>query len=219
VQTIIGSASINIGQVTNFTSSVTTIIGNTTIQVGKVSGIFNLNIGGFSGNLTINQFSDNGITSDKIAGLAASKITAGTISATVLLTAPTLNISNGNMHLFIDNYNGILFINTGLRVQITQDSSITANAGLLVTDSSLNAAAVLSPGIIYARAAMGGPASIIAMQAGTGSAGGIYGPYGTRIISNQRQIGPGSPSFGSLANAQSWCQSLLTALQTHGLVS
>ena len=41
---------------------------------------------------------------------------------------------------------------------------------------------------------------------------------GNQII-GLRQTGPGTPSFASFANVQTWCQNLLTALQTHGLVT
>jgi hypothetical protein len=39
------------------------------------------------------------------------------------------------------------------------------------------------------------------------------------IVVQGRQIGPGNPSFASLADAQTWCQNLLTALRTHGLIT
>jgi hypothetical protein len=39
------------------------------------------------------------------------------------------------------------------------------------------------------------------------------------IVVQGRQIGPGNPSFASVADAQAWCQNLLTALRTHGLVT
>ena len=84
VQYIVGGMNITVaaGNVTNLTSAVQYIVGsmNITVAAGNVIGIFNLNIGNFSGNIVLNQIPDLLISDSKIGSLSASKITAGTIT-------------------------------------------------------------------------------------------------------------------------------------------
>jgi len=62
----------------------------------------------------------------------------------------------------------------------------------------------------------GGTIAQLGIGTGTGT-GVIY--IGADQVLTTRQTGPGTPSFTTFAQVQSWCQALYTALQTHGLVS
>ena len=164
--------------------------------------------------------------------IAADHITTGTCAVAVSFTAPTIAISTANSTINIDATN---------RIKIT--ALVGSNYSQLdfngLTVSTPGSYALLMPGSLELNNGSGGSGGISLSGAiGSGSELQLSDSSGTIAIDlnalitsspklkfngtqviGLRQTGPGAPSFGSLANAQTWCAALLFALQTHGLVT
>jgi hypothetical protein len=148
-----------------------------------------------------------------------SQLGSGTLPVGVVY-AGSLDLTSGSMNLKVNTTDGFLYTNSGLRVQIVQDSSIMTNAGFNVSDGG-SAVALLIPGIIYANTASGQSAAC-SIKGGTIGTGGLYGASNIQLIKNLRQTGPGTPSFSTLSDAQTWCQNLYNSLKVttgHGLIT
>lgn len=104
--------------------------------------------------------------------------------------------------------------------------SIAAGAGIIVLNSTTTSAtANLGFGALVFQGTTGqiGTFSplLVSFNDGlttTSLSHGALDIKGVQVVTNQ-QTGPGNPSFAVLADAQTWCQNLLTALRFHGLVT
>jgi hypothetical protein len=131
----------------------------------------------------------------QIFSLSANKITAGTISASISISAPA--ITGGTI--------------TGAALSVTSGAgvltSITpSSSGLVVSFGSQNTL-IAQGGVIVTNGAFNSSLNVSNLE------------FNSTQVVCQRQPGPGTPSFSSLSDAQTWCTTLLGALRTHGLVT
>lgn len=146
------------------------------------------------GNLEGARLKNSSVTDTKIQSLQASKITAGTITASVSMTSPTLVITSGSVTVNIDSLNFVRVQNFALtrytqmsgnefRVQSTANSnnftSMVAGQVLIQNNSAVSLA--LSP------------TNVAIAQFGSGGSLTING----LVILSQRRTGWGTP-FGVL---------------------
>lgn len=165
------------------------------------------------------------ITDANIATLSAGKITAGTISAAISVTAGTFTGSTLTLNL------------SGVTTTISNGSpgghGHGTALGLVVKNNSTNSyCSVDDKGFTTVNVFGIGNTIAYLGDDGTGSGTLIVGNLtisapvsaytisiaGTQVLTVQ-QTGPGNPSFSVLGDAQTWCSNLLTALRAHGLVT
>jgi hypothetical protein len=212
-------------------------IADATIDHAKIASIdaATITVGTLSGTM----LQDGTVADIKIAsGLNASKITTGTMQAD-RITAGTIGVGggklviNGSGTIALEVFGGNTFHNdVGIGGNTILGGTLTVSgSGFSTTLQSVSTLNISCTSLTVRTAAHGsidssGVADFLALQmqgvtaydtAGNNYANS-YNIGGNRVVFN-RQTGPGTPSFASLANAQTWCAALLTALQTHGLVT
>lgn len=99
--------------------------------------------------ITASQIADLTITSSKIASISADKITAGTISASISMTAPNISVSGSNFAISINSTNAIRVTGT-----VTNYTSTVSANGFTTSDTAGNSTTV-APGSIGALGATG----------------------------------------------------------------
>lgn len=137
-------------------------------------------------------------------------------------TTDTLYIDATNIWKIVDSVNLQYVQYTGGALQV---ALTTPPGGTSIGPSTIVVTGVSNQAIHIQ--AGGGGANIIMFDSGSNQSVNLNGSnvltaslkLGSSQVVTVRQAGPGVPSFATLANAQTWCQNLLTALQTHGLVS
>jgi hypothetical protein len=186
-------------------------IGNLSVSVGKIQ-VLSITTGMIVDlSVTTAKIANLAVTDAQIGNLSVSKLLAGTISVSVSLTSPTLVVTGAGFVINLDSTNGF---------KVTSGSVVTQIIGSQISIYSSGTAVVTLGdfGGPNGYAAFRGPAGTIACLIGASGNDGVLVCNGGQVITKQ-QAGPGNPSFGSLGAAQTWCQNLLTALRTHGMVS
>jgi hypothetical protein len=167
-------------------------------------GYINITPGGTQTGWIGNDPSGSGLTGSWfnkcwIGGTAVSNAPLVASTSGLTITIPggtaTLSIDGTNFFKVTDSSSGttIQLNNTGIHASNSGSttSSSVQNIGFTVI-SSTNGNSSLNDGALYLR--------------------------NTQVV-GLRQLGPGNPSFSTVSDAQTWCQNLLNALRTHGLVS
>ena len=192
--------------------------GTATFQSGSSGPYVQISSTGISvsgGGTASVQITSTGITLTGTASISTASITGGSISGTSL----TLN-SNGITTTLNNGTSGGSGRAAGLDVTDGTYHGQVDKLGLYAYDSShtsnsVSASVTSSGGYFFASAASGGQAQLDC--GGSGTAGRLI--INNNQIATVRQTGPGTPSFSSVSDAQTWCSNLLTALRTHGLVT
>ena len=194
-------------------------IGLATIAQGNMA---NLSVG-------TAQIQDLAVTSAKIQSLSAGKLTADVVNVLLTLNAAQATFTaNGVTSYFGQMYDGVLDGYAGLTV-----TNVATGAYSLVWPHGFctRSDGTLSP--MTAAIGLGGlgtphPTLTLSVSLGVGitldsNLGGTHPAIsmnGNQVV-RERQTGPGTPSFASLSDAQTWCQNLYNALKPtgHGLVT
>lgn len=179
------------------------------------------------------QIQNLAVTDAKINDLSASKITAGTITASISINSPSINGGTFTGATLVLNLNGATTsINNssiggktaGLSVlnNATNDESFVHAFGI----TSVNGSAVNTFDLTFITISAVSSATLTLYSGGSANIQLVAATPAISIGGNQvlkgRQTGPGTPSGFADATAQSWCQNLYNALKAsggHGLVN
>jgi hypothetical protein len=229
--TIIANAAVSNAKIVNAT------ITNASIALATIAGA---NIGSATitqGNIALlsvgtAQIQNLAVTDAKVINLSASKITAGTISATISITSPNINGGAITGASLVLNLNSVT-------TSITNTAVIGLTAGLAVADNTNSAQAFVHAhgfGLLDSSGSNNfavntiviGPtkyAKLTMYNTGTAKidldANNLTLTINGQVVVKNRQTGPGAPSGFADSAAQTWCQNLYNALSTsgHGLVN
>jgi len=147
----------------------------------------------------------NGVTTSMILGLQADKITAGTISATVSMTAPSLSITAGSTLVNIDS---------GNLVKVSDTSGSTVRCLIASQYFEVAQGATLN----FSRLQIGNlsMSDVGGVNSCTLTTLGLF--FGGNQVVKGRQADPGAPGGWADVGAQIWAANLRTALRNHGLI-
>lgn len=203
------------------------VVGTANIQNAAITNALIANLAVGTANIA-----DLAVTDAKIISLSVSKLTAGTITATISINAPTINGGSLNGTSMTLTLNGIT-----TTVNNLTDVQAGFPCGLKVVDGA-GVTAVVTAGQFFAYRGTGGIHSVSVQAYNTfngvsrviltgasifttvditcGSTPQIA-MNGNRVLTS-RQPDPGAPSFASVSDAQLWCSNLRNSLRNHGMI-
>ncbi len=128
----IGSATITGDKIANFTLSANNLAFGT-ITAAQIQNL----------TITASQIADLTITSGKIASITADKISAGTISVSITMTAPNIIVTGGNFQVQINNLVGIRVTGSfnGYQTDVDSTGITFRGSGLTATMNQVGFAA------------------------------------------------------------------------------
>ena len=168
------------------------------------------------------------INDAKISDLSATKLTAGTITAVTITTATinggaitgtTLVVNLNSITTSINNTTqsgvtcGLICLDHGGTVSV----AFVNPAGYGLSYGGTTVAALNQSG--YGYCFVGSADGLRSAQLhgdADGVSGGLF--INAQVVLKKRQTDPGAPSFTVLADAQTWCGNLRTALRNHGMI-